>query len=532
MRPSLIAWLLAAAMTAPGFQSQNQGMVAGRVMNQATGAPLKDAIVTLRLLNPYGPGETMVRQTNESGGFSFTDLWGPEWELSAECKGFAAGSYRATRYDPRGRFKLEKNQQIKDIALKLVPQAVITGKVLDAERKPVERARVTLLKAGYAGGLRQWTEVASADTLDNGEYRIPRVGPGRYAVKCTVPRPQYQRARSESQVDTGYAATYHPNVTDPSLASPVDVSDGREIGGVDVQLVPIRLFHVRGRLQSPVDSQVRGLLTLVDRVDPTKVVASVTAGPPNYVFDLDRIPPGSYLAHGKLLVTPVIQGVQAVDVADRDIDGVLLRLARPDPISGVVRPKSDDRQVDLRKISVRTPLVEAERNMRRTWGPVTLRDDLTFRVLMDFDNYFRFRVQVSDLPEGCYAASIRYGGAEVPEPGIEYSPGAALVITIGVDGGRVDGMTLGEDDQPTGSAVVGLFSADGKGVPRSLQADAQGAFHFSAIPPGDYKLIAWDDVSRDDLENPEFVKQFDSKATAISVTANGSATASLKVVSK
>jgi hypothetical protein len=508
-------------------------MIAGRVLNQATGAPLRDAIVTLRFVKPYGPSEAMVRQTSESGGFSFTDLWGSsEWELSAECKGFAAGSYRATRYDPRGRFKLEKNQQIKDVILKLVPQAVIKGKVLDAEGKPMEGARVTLLKAGYAGGLRQWTELASADSLDNGEYRIPRVGPGRYAVKVTVPRPQYQRARSESQAETGYAATYHPDVTDPSLASPVDVSDGREIGGVDVQLVPIRLFHVRGRLQPSVDSQLAGLLTLVDRVDPTKVVATVSAWAPDYVFDLDRIPPGSYLAHGKLLATPLVQGVQTLDVADQDIDGVILRLARPDPISGVVRPKSDDRQVDLRKIAVRIPRIEVESNKGYTWSPVTLRDDMTFRVPMYFENFLRFGVQVSDLPEGCYTASIRYGVAEVPQSGIEYSSGAALVVTIGVDGGRVGGMTLGGDDQPAGRAVVGLFSADGKGVPKSLQADAQGAFQFSGIPPGDYKLIAWDDVSRDDLENPEFAKQFESKAAAISVTANGSATASLKVVSK
>jgi hypothetical protein len=65
-----------------------------------------------------------------------------------------------------------------------------------------------------------------------------------------------------------------------------------------------------------------------------------------------------------------------------------------------------------------------------------------------------------------------------------------------------------------------------------LQADAQGAFHFSGIPPGDYKLIAWDDVSHDELENPEFVKQYANKATAISLPASGSATASLKIVSK
>ena len=140
-------------------------------------------------------------------------------------------------------------------------------------------------------------------------------------------------------------------------------------------------------------------------------------------------------------------------------------------------------------------------------------------------------MQVSDLPEGCYVASIRYGETEVPESGIEYSPGAALVVTIGTDGGRVEGVTLGEDDQPVGSAVVGLFPADGKGGVRSVQA-VQGTFQFAGVPPGDYKLIAWGDISRDDLEDPEFVKPFAGKAVAVSIPANGRATASLKVVSK
>jgi hypothetical protein len=120
----------------------------------------------------------------------------------------------------------------------------------------------------------------------------------------------------------------------------------------------------------------------------------------------------------------------------------------------------------------------------------------------------------------------------VPESGIDYSADATLEITVGTDGGRVDGTALGSDDQPRSGAVVALFPADEKSAPKSLQADAQGMFHFSAVPPGDYKLLAWDDVSHDDLENPGFVKRFDSQATAITLAAGGTAAASIKLVSQ
>jgi hypothetical protein len=90
----------------------------------------------------------------------------------------------------------------------------------------------------------------------------------------------------------------------------------------------------------------------------------------------------------------------------------------------------------------------------------------------------------------------------------------------------------GKDDQPVGRAVVALFASDGKRVVKSVQADAQARFQFGGIPPGDYKLIAWDDVSHDDLEDPEFVKRFESQAAGISLAASGSMAASLQVVSQ
>jgi hypothetical protein len=112
--------------------------------------------------------------------------------------------------------------------------------------------------------------------------------------------------------------------------------------------------------------------------------------------------------------------------------------------------------------------------------------------------------------------------------GIPQTP--LFTITIGADGGQIDGTTIGKDGQPYGNAVIALFPADGKGKVRSLQANAQGVFHFEGIPLGDYTLVAWDDVSHDDLENPQFVKQYESQATPISVAAGGLATASIKVV--
>jgi hypothetical protein len=159
--------------------------------------------------------------------------------------------------------------------------------------------------------------------------------------------------------------------------------------------------------------------------------------------------------------------------------------------------------------------------------------DLTFQAFGNIPQDFSgFSISVARLPEGCYVASIRYGGEDLPESGSVFIPDATVEIAIGTDGGHIDGAAAGSSDQPQANAVIALIPADGKRPPLSLQADDQGAFHFTAVAPGDYKLLAFDGVSRDDLANLPFLQRFDSQATPVSLSGGSAASASLKIVSQ
>ncbi len=192
MRKSVFALLLVAGAVTFGYQagSQHAASIEGRVVAQGTGSPLKSAVVTLRQM-PADPGQRVARQliqqTNEEGRFVFAAVSPGNWELSADKRGFIPGRYGGQKYDPNGsRISVAPSGQVTDLVLKLVPQAVITGRVLNLDGEPVEGARIVLLKVRYNGDTRHWSEVASAMTLDNGEYRIPRVPPGRYLVRCGI----------------------------------------------------------------------------------------------------------------------------------------------------------------------------------------------------------------------------------------------------------------------------------------------------------------------------------------------------------
>lgn len=530
MRTRIIGWLLAASAATFGSQTdpKSKASIEGQVVSQATGAPLKNATVKLQHVVGYSQ-DPLIQQANEEGRFRFTNLQTGDWEVSADRRGFVPGKYGGRKFLPQGsRISLTADQQIRELVIKLVPQATIAGRVLDDEGEPVEGARVAVLKAGYANGILRWSEVASATTLDNGEYRIPRVAAGPYLVKCTIAR--IVRAPSSSGIETGYVTTYHPNATEQSLAAAVDVQDGSEIGAIDIRVATTGVFHVRGRFPT---TDRQGIVQLVDRSDPSKVLTESVATPPGYLIDFPRIPPGSYTAYGLTMEGKRYRASQPVDVRDQDVDSLVLNPAPADEVQGDVKLKPDDRKVTLSTLSVVIQPIGLGTNIRWLPGPVKIGDDLRFRFLfLENLHFVSFSVEVSRFPEGCYLASVRYGGKEVPDSAVEYINGAALEITIGTDGARLDGNALNQDDTPFEGAVVALISTDGKGAPRSMMSGPRGAFHFTGVPPGAYKLMAWDDVGRDDIENPDFIKRFESQGTPVKLSASGTATVSPKVISQ
>jgi len=270
---------------------------------------------------------------------------------------------------------------------------------------------------------------------------------------------------------------------------------------------------------------------LVDRADLTKEVDGFWAGPPDNLFDLSRIPPGSYIAYawwwgsGRQFIAS-----QSVEVRDQDIDNLVLSPAPAEEIRGGLQLKPAGRQVDLRTLSVEIrPIAFGKRSDSSV--PLKIGGDLKFSYpIRSEPNFAGFAVKISRVPEGCYIASIQYGGEKVPDSGIAYSNGATLEIAIGTDGARVDGNTLDKDDNPLEGGVVALIPADGKSATRSVKSGPRGAFRINGVPPGEYKLLAWDDVGQDDLENPDFIKQFDSQATGVTLSPSGTATESIRVI--
>src|SRR6185312_1326628 len=118
------------------------------------------------------------------------------------------------------------------------------------------------------------------------------------------------------------------------------------------------------------------------------------------------------------------------------------------------------------------------------------------------------------LPKGFYLKSATVAGHDIIAPGLAVSAGMSPIeITISDDGGAIEG-NVTADDAPTDAWIY--LERDGQPV-RNSQADAKGHFHFDAVPPGDYKVYAWDDNSKVEYASPAWMQRY-GKPVALSVS--------------
>jgi hypothetical protein len=64
----------------------------------------------------------------------------------------------------------------------------------------------------------------------------------------------------------------------------------------------------------------------------------------------------------------------------------------------------------------------------------------------------------------------------------------------------------------------------------SAKADRDGKVRIKSIPPGDYKLFAWESIEENSWFDPEVIQRFEPKAKSIHVGESSNQTMELRVI--
>jgi hypothetical protein len=158
------------------------------------------------------------------------------------------------------------------------------------------------------------------------------------------------------------------------------------------------------------------------------------------------------------------------------------------------------------------------------WDPAAtsaVEGDGAFTSLLWAGNY---RVRVNGLPSNTYVKSIRVGSADVLSDGLQWN-GAAdapLEIVISSAVGEIEGVAVNSNLGTMANVIVALVPESlalrqRSDLYRTIQSDANGKFHLQTIPPGDYKVFAWEYTESNSWQNVEFMKTYEASGKPVRI---------------
>lgn len=505
----------------PVAAGETGGSIEGRVLDARTDAPLRRAVV--RLSAPELP-RTLTMRTDADGRYSFSDLPAGRYAVRASKPRYLALDYGQRRpFEPGRRILLGARERLQRVDVPLQPAGVIAGRVLDPAGEPIDRVWVQVFRMGFDAGARRLVSAGRAVTNDIGEYRLSGLAPGDYYVfarEMAVPP-------GPNTHDTfAYASTFYPGVRQAQDAERVAVGLGQEILNLDLTMPIAPTAVLSGRAIRADGTPVAGVR--VDLLDGpfTGSDGNVTGGAPTDAdgrFRISGVGLGSYrLAAIDWNPKDRQSGTLPVEVVGADQPGLTLVIGPGGTMTGRVVSSSGE-PLPFSTGAVLAGARVADWSSPLNPGVLRLAPDWTF----EGRNLLGPRlVRVPRLPAGWWMKAVIRDGQDVTD----------MPIHVEHDQ-TVGGLTIVLDDKPTvvdgrvvdaaGAAIedytVIAFSPDrARWGPetRFIEAgrpDHAGRFRLTALPPGEYLLVAVDYVETGQWLDPAYLESLRRRATAVTL---------------
>jgi hypothetical protein len=504
--PALAATKLNAQI--PEAKTKPAGSVSGRVTIGEK--PASGILIAVSNVNSSTP---MGQTTSDADG-------------NYRIGGLAAGPLNVTPVAPvyvvsasvmsgQGRVvNLAANETVEGIDFKLMRGGVMTGRITDAEGRPVIEERVSLISVDENGSAVRGPTFRPSNfmmylTDDRGVYRIYGLPAGRYKVSVG------DDGRNTGMRTSGYfQRVYYPDAAELNKAGIVDVSEGGETKNIDIKLGRrASTYSVTGRfIEADTGRPLPGIFFSlgVVRQSENQIYVSGSTGssaPTNSQgeFRLEGVSPGRYV----LLINPASSNTNAgsqtfyndpvpFEVLDGDVSNLEIKAQRGLSISGfVVTDGITDKSVlaGMSRVLVSASVNSVPGELQTYPRSLSSKLNPDGSFLIEGLHPGRITLNVGDYggPQSLglsmarieYDGTIQHGPIDLP-PGQNIS-GVKIFVTRGT--GIIHGQLKFEGGTLPPDALM-IVSATREGEPRGHndQVDSRGRFVIRNIPPGTYDV--------------------------------------------
>ena len=520
----------------------------GIVVNAITGAPIPRAMVQ---------GDPGGAASDAKGEWSITNQRCGRWLPGASHPGFFSGIAGLPTASTPKPVDLVSGSPATGIRIELMPEAIVSGTVLNSDGDPVAEAQIRLMRAMVLNGYRVLTGAQSGNTDQQGNFRIDHLQPGHY-IACAASAAQVFPVGGGQPLVYPEECYPGPPEQGPSVAMPIEA--GKE-ARISLTLHALPALHVRGVVEGA--SGGRGNVNLM-KIAGTEQRPGVPFGGmirgmassahPGQIqrdgtFDITNVAPGTYIATVRV-ANPGGPGrgmmpsaTARITVGNSDVNGVQLTLQSPVAVNGTVRyelaggppsPAAQSANQDepfqgrgpLAGPGVAVNLLPAQPGFG---GAGQLKWDdagLSFTWPDVMPGSYTLNARVVRI-EGAYVKSATLRGQDVLNQAFAVDgPTGPIEVVVSDDAGTFQANVVDADGHP---AAAGIVLKPAAGRPLTGRAGEDGIATIQNVPSGEYSAWAFDNISQVPWNEDDWMTQHAGSPVHVTISKSaGAAPVTLK----
>jgi Carboxypeptidase regulatory-like domain len=558
MKPFLVAAFTMALSLSPLRTAQGgSGKISGIVIQAGTAMPIDGVQIVLSPVTPV-PGQPLNQVgafTDQFGRFAVEDVppgryriqWtrpgyftppvgtpGPDTSIIQSLKaqlGISALYIASPPAATSVTVELAAQEHLAGFVFTLIPGGVISGRVFDPMGNPLVSASLTALTLSYEDGRKVLRPGTSTTSDDRGNFRLFGLRPGEYYVRA--------EHRASAAVTSEIVRAYFPGVLGLGDAAPIVVNESGESPGANFSIPNGGTAKVSGTVNGPANMPRSNVQFSLFPIGPDHLEDPATFSIPNTAsaenravgeFEIRGVSPGRHT-----LVAFVSDNVRqrsysgsiTLDIGTGDYRNVSIEMHPATDLPGRLMLEDGSPVRQAISLRARGTLVAPLMNS------INVNTDGTFTISQVPEARYSITQNASD---SCIV-DIHQGGKSVYDEGFIGGMGAEPIeVVLSKQCGSVQVQILDDRKQPIPNAFVSLVPAaehrSNVLLYRRSIFDVAGSRYppINSIPPGEYKMFAWDNIPPNAELNAAFLARFEDRGVPVTVRRGESLTVQLSLI--